>query len=266
MRNILAAGLLLGAAASAALSDDGNFQWQGKLEPGQLLQIRGVIGSIHAMGTSDANASVTVRKSGKTSDPAEVNIQVAPFEGGVVICAMYPDGNGKPPNVCGTPGHDVYVSANNNDVQVEFTVGVPQGVKLGAYTINGDIEGSGLTADVTAATINGAITVSTTGVLTATTLRGSIKGVMGASTWDGTLLLDAGTGDVSVQIPSDANAMVRASAFRGGVISDFPLTITNSRWGDSTTADGLIGRGGQTLRLSTFSGTITLRQGPPSEQ
>src|ERR1051326_2450195 len=139
MRNILTALLLGSVMSSTPLCFGADFEWQGRLQPGQLLQVRGVIGSIHAVGTADDQATLTVRKSGKASDPADVQIQVATFDGGVVICAMYPDGNGKPPNVCGTPGHDVYVSANNNDVDVEFTLGVPQGVKLGAYTIHGDI-------------------------------------------------------------------------------------------------------------------------------
>ena len=83
---------------------------------------------------------------------------------------------------------------------------------------------------------------------------------------DGALLLDTSTGDINVQVPSNTNATVRASAFRGGVISDFPLNVMSSRWGGSTTADGLIGSGGRTLRLCTFNGNVTLRQGPPSGQ
>lgn len=246
--------------ATAALCAGADFSWQGRLAPGQLLQVRGVIGSIHAVGGSDDQASVTVQKSGKNSDPSAVNIQVVGFDGGVVICAMYPDGNDRPPNVCGTPGNDVYVSANNSDVDVEFTLVVPQGVKLGAYTVNGDIEGSGLTADVTAATINGTINVSTTGTLTASTLRGSIRGLMSGPRSDETILLDSSIGDIDVQLLPEANAMVRASSLDGAVISDFPLHLTTSRWGNSTSADGTIGHGGPLLRISTMQGNITLRQ------
>jgi hypothetical protein len=84
--------LLAAAIASSALCDDGDFQWQGQLAPAQLLEIRGALGSIRAEGTSDGTASVTARKTATAGDPATVSIQVTPSEGGVVICAMYPDG------------------------------------------------------------------------------------------------------------------------------------------------------------------------------
>src|SRR5262245_56477452 len=119
MRNFLSTAMFGAVVTCASLWAADGADWQGRLQPGQLIQVRGVIGSIHAIGASDDQASVTIRKSGKTSNPAEVTLAVSPFDGGVVICAMYPDGNGRPPNACGTPGHDVYVSANNNDVEVD---------------------------------------------------------------------------------------------------------------------------------------------------
>lgn len=112
--------LLAAAIASSALCDDGDFQWQGQLAPAQLLEIRGALGSIRAEGTSDGTASVTARKTATAGDPATVSIQVTPSEGGVVICAMYPDGNASKPNTCNAPGMDSYSSIDNNtDVQVD---------------------------------------------------------------------------------------------------------------------------------------------------
>jgi FlaG/FlaF family flagellin (archaellin) len=264
MRKYIAAVFVSCAIASAAWCQGTDADWQGPLTPGQLLEIRGVNGSIHAVGTSGPNAKVTVTKTGTKSDPNGVNIQVVHFDGGIVVCAMYPDNGVKHDNECNPPGMDVYLSANNNDVQVEFTVEVPDGVKLGAYTVNGDIDGTSLTGDVIAATINGTITVSTTGSLQATTLRGSIGGVMGRIGWSGVRALDTSDGDIDLQIPADANVSVRASAFRGTITSDFPLNITTTRWGDSSIADGTLGADGRSLRISTGKGNITLRKGLPS--
>src|SRR5260221_686237 len=112
MLKLLTAGLLAGAFTSTALCDGVDFQWQGQLAPGQLLEVRGVDGSIRAVGTSGNNASVTVRKTGQTNDPGGVSIQVVPFEGGVIVCALYPDDGVRPPNVCNPPGMDIYLSAN----------------------------------------------------------------------------------------------------------------------------------------------------------
>ena len=38
--------------------------------------------------TPDGKASIAVKKAGKANDPAEVKIEVVPFEGGVAICAV----------------------------------------------------------------------------------------------------------------------------------------------------------------------------------
>jgi hypothetical protein len=59
MRAMLTTVLLAGAMASIALCDDGDFQWQGALKPGQLLEVRGLSGSIRAEGASDGTARVT---------------------------------------------------------------------------------------------------------------------------------------------------------------------------------------------------------------
>ena len=266
MRTMLTT-LLLGVATMATLwCDDGDFQWQAQLKPGQLLEIRGVRGGIIANGGPDANASVTAHKTGGMSDPASVSIQVTQYSGGVVICAMYPDADPDHPNTCNPPGMDSYSSANNNDVQVDFTVTVPAGVLFGAHAVHGDIQANSLTADLTATTIDGGITFSTTGSAQASTLVGSITGSIGAVSWMGTRHIDAGQGNVDLQIPANANVMVQASAFRGAIQSDFPIPVMTTFFGQSNMANGTLGAGGRALRISTFNGSITLRQGPPSGQ
>jgi hypothetical protein len=264
MRTMVTTVLLASAIASAALCGDADFQWQGQLASGQLLEIRGVNGSIHAEGTADHTASVTAHKTGNNNDPAGVSVQAVVFDGGVVVCALYPDSDSRPPNVCGAPHMDTYLSANNNDVQVEFTVKVPQGVLFSARTINGDIQATAMTAHADAGTLMGNIMITTTRSAQASTLHGSIGAIIGTTLWNGVQAFDAGFGNIDLQIPSDANVDVHAMAFRGAIVSDFPLDITME--GNSTMARGTLGSGGRSLKLSTFSGNITLHQGPASSQ
>src|SRR5579872_2009428 len=118
MRTILSTVSLAGAVASTALCAD--FQWQVQLAPGQLLEIQNIRGSIVATAASGNTATVTATKSAKTSDPNSVSIQAVTFAGGVVLCAIYPDAPGaKHPNTCNPPGKSTYLSANNNDVEVD---------------------------------------------------------------------------------------------------------------------------------------------------
>jgi hypothetical protein len=256
--------LMLGTAALSTAWCDGDFQWQGQLKPGQLLEIRGIHGAIIAQGGADSTASVTAHKTGGISDPSTVSIAVTPYDGGVVICTMYPDADADHPNTCNPPGMDSYLSANNNDVQIDFTAVVPLGVNFGAHGNKGDIQAASLTADVNATTIDGNIGFSTSGTGQANTLNGSITASIGSVNWTGARHYDAMNGDVDVSIPADANVSVQASAFRGGIQSDFPLMIMPTFFGRSSMASGTLGSGGRSLKLSSFTGNITLRQGPAS--
>ena len=259
LRNVILLGC---AAAAAAFCDAGDFEWHGQLEPGQLLEVHGVIGAIRAVGVPGRTAMVTAHKTGKNSDPAGVSVAVSPFDGGMVICAMYPDDGARHANECNAPGREIYVSANNNDVDVEFTVMVPDGVRFGAFGAQGEIQAMGLTADVTASTGLGNITILTTGGAQANNVHGSLVVAMGTVAWNGMRMISTIDGDVDITIPEEANVTIHASTFSGSVISDFPLKITSARWGDATMAEGTLGSDGRSLRVSTLKGNIRLHAGP----
>jgi hypothetical protein len=190
-----------------------------------------------------------------------------PFEGGVVICAVYPDGNPDRPNTCNPPGMDNYSSIDGHtDVQVEFTVKVPLGVRLSGALLRGDIQAASLTADVDANTLDGGITISTTGATQANTLHGSISAVIGSVNWSGLRRFDTEDGNIDLQIPADANVSVKASTLSGAVVSDFPLMTRVTPFGPSSVVSGILGSDGRSLSLSTLHGNIALRQGRASSQ
>ena len=178
-----------------------------------------------------------------------------------MVCAMYPDADSPRPNTCNPPGMDTYLSARNSDVQVEFTIKVPPGVRLTGSTLRGAIQAIALTGEVNVSTNDGAISLSTTEGAQATTLRGSISATVGNVAWSGFRVFETLDGDVDLQIPIDANVSVRAATLRGSVTSDFPLTTRSGPFGGPTIASGTLGNDGRSLRLSTENGNIILRQG-----
>jgi DUF4097 and DUF4098 domain-containing protein YvlB len=184
---------------------------------------------------------------------------VAPFDGGVLLCAIYPDPAPKHTNSCSPKGSDL--SANNNDVVVDFTISVPQGVRLSAHTLIGDVNATSLTSAVDARVLKGTITISTSDSAEANDSHGSINAAIGETNWNGTSVYSAHNGSVDVTIPADANVEVEASAFFGAIMSDFPLTISSTTGGHSTMATGTLGSGGRVLKLSTGNGNINLHKG-----
>ncbi|MGA2597742.1 MAG: hypothetical protein ABSH09_12230, partial [Bryobacteraceae bacterium] len=69
--------ILFAAAGVAAATDGGNnFHWTGRLTPGQLIEIKGVNGSIRAEPATGKDVEVIAEKTGYRYDPADVRIQV----------------------------------------------------------------------------------------------------------------------------------------------------------------------------------------------
>ena len=263
MRTILTTFLLAGAAAICAPAQD--FQWKGTLTPGQLIEIRGLAGSIHATGGSDNAASISAVKTAGTSDPGGVQIQLVPFDGGLAVCTIYPDAGQANPNQCNPPGQDVWLNKDkNNDVRVDFTVTVPQGVRFTAITLDGDIDAESMTGDVEADTLSGNITISTAGSAQANSLRGSVIISMGSANWMGLHSVTAENGSIDIQLPADANVSINADVMDGSLTSDSSLNIMKSTYGSFAMANGALGSGGRSLRLFASRGNITIHKGPPS--
>jgi hypothetical protein len=254
--------LLLAAAFAAAplvhaASDD--FRWAGKLRAGQTIEVKGVNGSIEAVpAKSGSEIEVTAEKHGRRDDPDTVEIQVVEHADGVTICAVYPAGrwSRSGSNRC-EPG-DGGMNSENNDVEVEFRVSVPDGVHFAGRTVNGGVTAEELGGDVTANTVNGGVRASGRGVVRGETVNGSLFARMGRADWSGDLSYSTVNGSITVELPRDANAEVHASTVNGGIEADFPLTI-KGKWGPRS-ARGTLGSGGRSLDLETVNGAIRLRR------
>ncbi len=242
------------AALLPVFAVEGDFHWNGRLNPGQTIEIKGVNGAIHAEYASGPEIHVMARKSASRSDPNSVHVEAVPYAGGITICTVYP-GDGGRPNEC-KPGNEGRMNTHNNDVKVEYTVQVPRGVRLVAMTVNGEVSANGMQSDVEANTVNGRVHVATTGLAKVKTVNGSIEASMGGTSWNDALEFSTVNGSVDVTIPAGVNAEVHASTVNGGLTTDFPLTVSG-RWGPKS-LNGRIGSGGPSLKLSTVNGGIRL--------
>jgi DUF4097 and DUF4098 domain-containing protein YvlB len=251
---VLLAGVVAAATVSAATED---FSWEGRVAPGQSIEIKGINGDVDARPASGDRVEVTAVKRGRRSDPASVQIKVVEHAGGVTICAMYPN-NGRRPNDC-QPAEDGHLGANDNDVTVRFTVRVPAGVRFAGTTVNGDVAAEGLTGDVHATTVNGGVRLATAGRGDAETVNGSITASVGQASGDDPLTFKTVNGSIAVELPASANADLHAATVNGDIQTDFPLhgeTRISRR-----SLSGTIGSGGRRLELETVNGSIRIRQG-----
>jgi len=244
-------------ALAAAQEPEQEFRWSGRIEQGRAVEVKGVNGSVRAERSSGTEVEVIAHRTARRSDPSSVTIEVLPHAGGVTVCALYPSPGGERANEC-TPGSGGRMSVRDNDVQVAFTVRVPDGVHFVARTVNGTVEATGLTADVEARTTNGSVVISTLGLARAHTTNGSIDVTLsGPANRD--LHFMTTNGSITLTAPADLNATVDAATTNGRVESDFPITVQGAL--SPRRLRGVVGTGeDRQLVLQTTNGDIRLRR------
>ena len=139
-RTMMAVAVL--AAAAPALAAQDEFHWNGHGGPGRRARDQRRQRRDHRQRRRDGQAEVTAVKNGSKSDPAQVKVEVVEHAGGVTICAVYPRADGRE-NIC-APGEGGRMYTRDNDVQVEFRVKVPAGVRFVGRTVNGSITATGM--------------------------------------------------------------------------------------------------------------------------
>lgn len=250
-------GLTTVGASICLAAENHDFEWSQTIPAGGFVKVKGVNGSIEARPSRDGKAHVRAVKRGRSQYLDDVRIEVEEGSRGVTICAVYPGGNG-----CdrltgrsrGWWGHD-----NTKDVKVDFMIEVPAEARLEASTVNGNVEARGLESDTEVSTVNGSIELETSGYGEASTVNGSIVAAIGASRWPEALDFSTVNGGITLELPREPDADLRASTVNGSISTDFPLTV-RGKFGRRSVR-GTLGKGGTELNLSTVNGRIRLREG-----
>jgi hypothetical protein len=239
-------------------SGDEEFRWNGRVASGRTIEIKGINGNIHAEPSSGSEVEVVANKRAKRSNVSEVQIKVLEHEGGVTICAIYPTGEAGRINECQI-GERWSTQTRNNDVEVDFTVRVPQGLRFSGRTVNGGVETGAIAGDVEAYTVNGEVRVSAKGYAEAKTVNGSITATMESADWPRALNFSTVNGGITLNLPAAASATFNAETLNGSIDTDFPVTTQgrNSR----RRISGTIGDGKNQLTLKTVNGSINIRRG-----
>jgi hypothetical protein len=226
-------------------------QWRGAIQPGNVIEVKGVNGGITASAAAGAEAEVSAVMRARRSNPQDVRIDIVPHGGGVTICAVYPSEEGRPPNEC-QPGDGGRMNVRDNDVTVAFTVRVPAGVHFVGKTVNGDVAADSLAGPVSLKTVNGEATFSTSSYGEASSVNGSIRGTLGSSQWTETLNFKSVNGSITLDLPSNATTV------NGTISTDFPITVLGRM--NPRRLSGTIGGGGRSLEVETVNGSVTLRR------
>jgi len=251
------ATLLAPGTAQAQAQDGRDFAWEGNIPSGRWLYVRNLNGAIRVERATGSSAQVTAEKRVRRGNGDDVRIEVRKLANDdVLICAIWSENT-----TCDEEGYRTRGNNNwnrRNEVSVEFTVRLPDGVKLVSSSVNGAIRIDGATSEIDASTVNGAISASTSGgPVHASTVNGGID-VRMREMGSADLEFQTVNGSIELELPSEINVELDMRTVNGRVSSDFPLTLTgriNPRHIRAT-----VGKGGQRLKVSTVNGSVDIRK------
>lgn len=267
--------IALPLAAQQNLGRNGtSWRWDGAVASGQAFRVYNVNGPVNVTMSPDGSVHVRAEKRVKDGgDASAVHYAVVQSGDGVTVCALWNDSA-----TCdrggahGNSTHNWFGNRRQN-VEVAFDIQVPNGVRSGLNTVNGNVKVTGLSGKVTANTVNGSVmaerigapvsahsvngdvTVSASGgPLSAETVNGSVNASLGqGGTAD--MNFKSVNGTININTPSRFNANVDLNTVNGSIDSRYTLNYDRRRHH----ADGTVGSGGAKVVAKTVNGSINLR-------
>src|SRR5215212_1498031 len=245
------AGALVLCAAAAVVTSAQDFQKTYNLAAGGSVEIANVSGDVNLTGYEGSAVVVSAYKEGRDRDQVEVEDEST--QGRVVLRAKYP-------NNC------------NCDASVRFEVRVPRSANISfdrISTASGNVKAEGFTGRIHLSTASGNVTLrgvggeikassasgnvsvaEATGMVSASTASGDVEVELTRVDGDGDMRFSSASGDVHVRMPSNINARVSMSSASGDLDTNFPLEVKHNRYGPGSRAEGQLGSGARTLKIS----------------
>jgi hypothetical protein len=257
------------ATGAVALAQGTNtkdaFTWTGDIKSGHWIRLHNLNGMVSVEPGSGDKVEVKAVERWRRGDPESVRFTVQKVGDGdndVLICALW--GQNSDCDVRGYHSHSDDEDRGrdrNNDVNVEFRLLVPRGVRVAVNTVNGSVHVSGATSEVRAGSVNGEVDVTTAGgPVSATTVNGSVHAKLGHVDADDEMSFGTVNGSVIVTLPSDVSTDVDISTLNGAIRTDYALSVTGRI--DRRHVNAHIGKpGGGRIRLRTVNGSVELRNG-----
>jgi DUF4097 and DUF4098 domain-containing protein YvlB len=184
-----------------------------------------------------------------------------------------------------TPGHvslrAKYPHHCNCDASVRFEVRVPRNANLNfdqiqtasgnlraegfaghinLQTASGNVSVRGVGGEIHASSASGTVRVAdSSGTVNASSASGDVEVELTRLEGDGDMSFSSASGDVRVRVPSSLDARVKMSTASGDIETNFPIEVKTNDYGPGSRAEGRLGSGARSLKLSSASGNVSLK-------
>ena len=191
-----------------------------------------------------------IKKAYRRERLEEAKIEVNSTEENIHIKTDYPD-----ENQTFRSGEGRY----DNPAIVEYSLTVPRKASLESIElVNGPLDIDGVEGGVKASSINGTVTArGLMGEAKLSTVNGTLQATFTQLDESKPISLGSVNGNVTLVIPSDANAMIRAGTVHGMISNDFGIQVKHGEYVGHN-LDGQIGNGGAKIKLANVNGGIRI--------
>lgn len=264
------AGMIAACSLAAAACDDGGgprqedpnaFAWNGTVAAPGVVRIRNTIGPITVSPSVDGQVHVRAAVSWSKGDPKkDIRYDVVPDANAVTVCAVWGSGD------CSATGYNsgkkndgISISLNNRtNARVAFTVEVPAGLRVDAWTLTGGVTVRAA-APVVARAIDGDVKVGTSvGPVIGETFNGDVDIRMTTIGDTGTVRAETKNGTAVAYVPAISDGVIAASTLNGKLGSDFG-DFTTTRDGLNRRFEWTFGAGSRRYEVSSLNGSAYLR-------
>jgi len=223
--------------------------------------IQNVSGDINLTGYEGSAVVVSAYKEGRDRDIVEVEDEST--QGHVVLRAKYPN------------------NCRNCEASLRFEVRVPRSAnlvfdkistasgnvkaegfagRLNLSTASGDVTVRGVGGEIKASSASGTVRVNdATGTVNASTASGNVEVELTRVDGAGDMKFSSASGDVHVRLPTNIDARVMMSTASGDIETNFPIEVKRDRYNSSSRAEGQLGSGARSLKISSASGNVSLK-------
>ena len=196
-------------------SKGGTWTYRSTLAPKQWVWIRNRRGSVTVEPGTGDSLQISAVKTYHSSDTASVQLVAVPYQGGVAVCAVWPNDSGCEPR----GRHDFDLRGkHHNDLAVDFTVRLPRGVGLDATTMVGDVHVAGARGPLVLRTVSGDLdAVTAKGPVRAASMNGDVRVRIEAFGDTGAVKVETINGSITAELPAQLDAEVEASTVNGSI-------------------------------------------------
>ena len=155
-------------------------------------------------------------------------------------------------------------SADHSWWSVSYEIFVPQTTDLTLRSVNGGITISDVRGQIRFDVVNGGVTLKRiAGDVSGASVNGGINVELAGAMWDGRQLdVSTQNGGVTLAMPAQYSAHLRAETHMGHIQSDFPVTVSGEVVPRQMEFD--LGSGGAPIHISTRNGGVRLRRTQPN--